>query len=684
MQESNTPASSIPANIVSCWVIVAIILPWLIAPAAAWRDGPEFIVSSWGLGIAHPAGFPLYQCLAWLWGHLPLASIGVRNHAFSAWLTLMAMLMLYYLAVLFLHVIDSDTTDKKPNSSIYHWLALLISICWFMQPAQLENAIQSEVYALHACFSFAVLALLLQFLRVQNISFYIAAAFLAGVGSANHIAMGVMLFALILAIGICKTWYKAWLTALAGILAGMAGLSLYILLPIRSRHDPAMDWGDAENWPRFWAHISDKKDAEQRFTTINISDTNSGVDMDSWWQHFSIMNDWLGSVPILLLFAGWLLLLLSHTRMAIICLSWLFAMTVLFIGWTSGTILTAVLGVILLGILPISIAIYNELTTRNFLLLAPILSIMPLIILFAYSSYAGWSFMQQRAPWLAKAHSQDHLLAMPYRATLIITNNWFHMLQMQAVEGMRPDLSIIHFGNIVEPQHFIPLKASLIPLLEAPQPAVQLIGTPSIEQSNAILSDLINRNSDKSKFFWDLDNDFQTSMLDYMGAGIGFMAGIRLSDQRLQCDKISTQLQWALQAHIGEQGALNDFQSRDKLEVAYMSWLRITLQGEEICPQLGGSLLHWWLQWMPPIAEQQAVLLDHMGSWLLLRGHEQGARRIWQQSYAAGSSLGGLHLGQWYAKHGQLTQARKIWLRVFLEYNEPQAYLSLHDLGVSK
>ncbi|RMD62041.1 DUF2723 domain-containing protein, partial [Candidatus Parcubacteria bacterium] len=219
------------------WMFAAAILPWLLQPAAAWRDGPEFVVAAWGLGIAHPAGYPLYQSIVWLFEQFPLGDIVLRNHAFSAMFTLAAMVLLYEMAIAFVRLLAGEYNMR----GIRH-VAGWVSLCWLVMPAQMENAVQSEAYSLFAAFTFLVAKLLFDFLRTRKLRYYVLASFLAGVGCGNHVMLGAMLFPLMLVLGVETHFRTAIRTAVAGAAAGLWGLMVYLYLPVRSRREPSFDW----------------------------------------------------------------------------------------------------------------------------------------------------------------------------------------------------------------------------------------------------------------------------------------------------------------------------------------------------------------------------------------------------------------------------------------------------------
>ncbi|HJY54107.1 MAG TPA: DUF2723 domain-containing protein [Candidatus Udaeobacter sp.] len=65
--------------------LVALLLYTLtLAPTVTLVDSGELIVAAWGLGVAHPPGFPLWVMLAHLASMLPVGNVAARINFSSA------------------------------------------------------------------------------------------------------------------------------------------------------------------------------------------------------------------------------------------------------------------------------------------------------------------------------------------------------------------------------------------------------------------------------------------------------------------------------------------------------------------------------------------------------------------------------------------------------------------------
>ncbi len=84
----------------------------------------------------------------------------------------------------------------------------------------------------------------------------VLAAFAAGLGACNHTFLGVFGFAVgIFAVISRPSLLKQPLHLLACIAGGVVGLLPYAYLPLRSRMEPRLDWGDPDNLDRFLAVV---------------------------------------------------------------------------------------------------------------------------------------------------------------------------------------------------------------------------------------------------------------------------------------------------------------------------------------------------------------------------------------------------------------------------------------------
>ncbi|MFL6504019.1 MAG: DUF2723 domain-containing protein [Candidatus Udaeobacter sp.] len=81
-----TPLSS-QAELVcaaAVFLVALVVYSWTLAPTVTLTDSGELIVAAYGLGVAHPPGFPLWVVLAHVASLVPVGSVAVRINFSSA------------------------------------------------------------------------------------------------------------------------------------------------------------------------------------------------------------------------------------------------------------------------------------------------------------------------------------------------------------------------------------------------------------------------------------------------------------------------------------------------------------------------------------------------------------------------------------------------------------------------
>lgn len=196
-------------------------------------DSGELVAAVHTLGIPHPSGYPLYVLLGKLWTlAVPVGSIAYRMSLFSAACAGAACGCLHVLGRrLGLHPVAAATS------------ALLLGV----SPSFWGEANVQRVYALNALFVVLVTSAALSWHRSRRDRDLFLAFFLCGLGATNHTFMGVMAAAVAVFAAVSDLALLRRPRAAAGIaLAFTCGLLPYAYLPLRSRMDPRLDWGNPE------------------------------------------------------------------------------------------------------------------------------------------------------------------------------------------------------------------------------------------------------------------------------------------------------------------------------------------------------------------------------------------------------------------------------------------------------
>jgi tetratricopeptide (TPR) repeat protein len=201
-------------------------------------DSGELVAAVDVLGIPHPTGYPLYVLLGKLWTLLvPLGSIAYRMSLFSAVAAAAACAVLYRLCrKLDLHPIAALTAAGLLGFGHSFW----------------DEANVQRVYALNGLFVVLATAATVEWHRRRTTRQLALAFFLCGLGATNHTFLGiyaVLLGAFVVAVEPRILRDPRRLGAAAA--ATIAGLIPYLYLPIRSRMNPPLDWGNPETLDAF-------------------------------------------------------------------------------------------------------------------------------------------------------------------------------------------------------------------------------------------------------------------------------------------------------------------------------------------------------------------------------------------------------------------------------------------------
>ena len=235
---------------------LAFFLPLLLyvstlCPTVPVGDGGELTCAAYSLGIAHPPGYPLF-CL---WGRifilaLPLGSVAVRVNLMSAFFASLAVLLVY---VLSREIYGEIFKDERFFSQL---VALFTALIFGVSETMWSQAVQSEVYALHAFLVTTLILVMVLWRRTTDGRLALLWAFLWGLSLATHTSV---IFLLGAALFLSTTnWHRLSLKKCLPVMAlfFFLGLSLYLYLPLRSALNPSHDWGNPETLGRLWDHIS--------------------------------------------------------------------------------------------------------------------------------------------------------------------------------------------------------------------------------------------------------------------------------------------------------------------------------------------------------------------------------------------------------------------------------------------
>jgi tetratricopeptide (TPR) repeat protein len=202
------------------------------SPTIFVGDSGELVTAVHLLGIPHPSGYPLYVLLGKLWTILlPVGSIAYRMSLFSAACAAAACALVALLC----------------RRAGLGWIAALTaSGTLAFSPSFWGEANIQRVYALNALFVAGATAAAFAWHRTRAHRWLAITLLACGLGATNHTFMAIYALAFVIVVAAHD---RRALLGRAGLAAGAAfgsGLLPYVYLPLRSRADPALDWGNPE------------------------------------------------------------------------------------------------------------------------------------------------------------------------------------------------------------------------------------------------------------------------------------------------------------------------------------------------------------------------------------------------------------------------------------------------------
>ncbi len=205
-----------------------------LADGVYWEDSPLVVAASLSLGIAHSPGHPLFVLLGRIASLAPSASPALPVNAVSAVTGAGAVFGMWLLVLRLLPSATGTTEGVRARGPL---VALVAALSFgFCRPFW-HQATVAEVYALHIALALLGLACLVRTRRSQSAGWWVL-----GLAGTNHVT-SLLLIPSALWLARCK---RVWL---AGV-ALLGALSLYLYLPLRSRLNPLVDWGDPETLRR--------------------------------------------------------------------------------------------------------------------------------------------------------------------------------------------------------------------------------------------------------------------------------------------------------------------------------------------------------------------------------------------------------------------------------------------------
>ena len=261
-------------------------------------DGGDLITAARTLGVPHPSGYPTYTLLAWLASQLPVGTIAYRANLLSAVCASLAA----GLTCLSAQIVLAGSRHRLAVSAATGLTFAFSSLLW-------SQAVIAEVYALLALFAALLLWLVLSWRQSpegdlrdgDDVRLWLAGLVL-GMGLGNHPTLIFIAPAmLILLWPERRRWLKTRvLIPTAGLF--LAGLSIYVYLPLAATRQPAVNWGDPQTWDRFWWVVSG---GPYRPYILGLDLAEMPGRISAWASLLGVQFGWWGLVLVVVGFWSW-------------------------------------------------------------------------------------------------------------------------------------------------------------------------------------------------------------------------------------------------------------------------------------------------------------------------------------------------------------------------------------------
>ena len=272
------------------FLVALVVYSFTLAPTVTLTDSGELIVAAYGLGVAHPPGFPLWITLAHLASLVPVGNIAVRINFSSAVFAALACAMLALVVAELVVTIScfaasrrknkparqgSNIESSKSGGLLVFAPAIGAGLLMAFSRTLWAYATITEVYALNALLILLVFFLIVRWRRriietrtdssavvATHDTWIYAAAFVFGLAmGVHHVTVALTLPAI--AVVVYRTeglkFFASRRLLYAALISIGALILVYSYLPWAASRSPAMNWGNPRSLQEIWWHITGRQ-----------------------------------------------------------------------------------------------------------------------------------------------------------------------------------------------------------------------------------------------------------------------------------------------------------------------------------------------------------------------------------------------------------------------------------------
>lgn len=213
-----------------------------LTPEFQFDDNPEFVASSYTLGVTHPPGYVMLSMPGKLFTYLAPQSVPMGANLFSAFCAAAACALLCR-AIWML-------TGRAALAALFALLFALSRLLW-------SQALEAEVYAPSAFLLSLLLNLTLDLDREWNTRLLLAMFAAAGIAVIVHYTalLALPVFALYVLYAHKRSLAGVARAYLPGVFLLFAAFAMLMYLPLRAASSPPIHWGATDTVRGFLAHL---------------------------------------------------------------------------------------------------------------------------------------------------------------------------------------------------------------------------------------------------------------------------------------------------------------------------------------------------------------------------------------------------------------------------------------------
>ena len=225
------------------------IAPSRLTNANFGGDGGDLLAAILSRGIPHPTGYPTYILLGTFFQYIPFSTPVFRGALES--------LIPAALAAGLLTGWVGFVTGSKTGPHL--GAAVMAGTAWGVAPLLFSQAVIVEVHGLQSLIVVLVLWWIAANLKAgsgSNKKWILGLSFLVGLGCGNHLTIALFAPAAVIALIYTAHHSGSWKMALAQLFLVLAGILVYVTLPLRALTYPPINWGNPQTWSGFLWEVS--------------------------------------------------------------------------------------------------------------------------------------------------------------------------------------------------------------------------------------------------------------------------------------------------------------------------------------------------------------------------------------------------------------------------------------------